>query len=480
MKLRDVLCGIDIISADVDMDIEIENVECDSRKVCENGLFIAVRGYETDGNKYISKAVDAGAVAVITDSRKYMAKSRILVPDARIAESIAAKNLSGNPAADMKIIGVTGTNGKTSTTYLIKRGLEEVGEKCGLIGTNQNMIGDEVFDAERTTPGANELWKLFAKMRDAGCTYVIMEVSSHSLELSRVHGIEFSVAAFTNLTQDHLDFHGTMEKYEAAKRKLFLQSEVSVVNYDDPAGGRYIASGIENVKTYSASASSADFVAKNINYKPSSVSFELVTLDTIGRIEIGIPGEFSVYNAMCAASVLMTLGVKLPDISRAFASVTGVRGRAEVVPTDTDYTVMIDYAHSPDGLENILKTVRKFTSGRVITVFGCGGDRDRAKRPKMGHVVRELSDVVIVTSDNPRCEDPEKIIDDIIPGIAEVKDEYIRISDRREAIFRALSMAEAGDVVLLAGKGHETYQEIEHVKHHMDERGIVKEYFSGR
>ena len=479
MKLRDVLQGIDIISAEIDLDIEIAGVECDSRAVSKNGLFVAIRGFETDGNKYIGKACENGASAVITDNKKYATKSRILVSDARRALALSAKNFYGNPTKDMKVIGVTGTNGKTTVTYLIKHCLERAGHKCGLIGTNQNMIGSEVLETERTTPESNALWKLFARMRDAGCEYVIMEVSSHSLELSRVWGIEFFVGAFTNLTQDHLDFHKTMENYEKAKAKLFEVSRVGIINYDDDAGRRIAEKAGCKVVTYSTKNSAARYIAKSINYAPASVNFAFVGIDKIARVELGIPGDFSVYNAMCAISVLVECGLSLEDICKSLADVSGVKGRAEVVPTDTDYTVMIDYAHSPDGLENILTTAKRTAKERVIVVFGCGGDRDRTKRPKMGKIAASLADVVIVTSDNPRCEEPNAIIDDIVPGISEVRDDFIRIADRREAICHALDIAESGDTVLLAGKGHETYQEINHVKHHMDEREIVKEHLSG-
>ncbi|MBQ6901763.1 MAG: UDP-N-acetylmuramoyl-L-alanyl-D-glutamate--2,6-diaminopimelate ligase [Oscillospiraceae bacterium] len=480
MKLRDILNGIKVLASDVDLDVEVCGVECDSRKVGKDTVFVAIRGYETDGNKYIKSAFEAGACAVITDKKSACGKKCILVEDARKALAAVAKNYFGDPTKDMKIIGITGTNGKTTVTYLIKRCLEANGAVCGLIGTNQNMIGDEVLETERTTPESNELWKLFAKMRDKGCTHVIMEVSSHSLELSRVYGIKFTVGAFTNLTQDHLDFHKTMEKYEAAKQKLFEQSEYGVVNFDDEAGKRMLTRCDGRFVTYSAKENSADFVAKNIRTKAASVEFELVGIDTIGRIEMNIPGKFSVYNALCASSVLLTLGIPLEKISESLRSVEGVKGRAEVVPTDTDYTVMIDYAHSPDGLENILKTVKEITENRVIVVFGCGGDRDSTKRPKMGRIAAEYADVVVVTSDNPRTENPDDIIDDIIPGILEKTDSFCRVTDRREAIFKALDMAEKGDIVVLAGKGHETYQEINHIKHHMDEREIVNEYFLGR
>ena len=480
MKLCDILKEIDVIDCNADLESEITGVECDSRKVTDKTLFVAIRGFETDGNKYIASAKAAGADVYITDKKSALSKGGILVSDARKALAAAAKNFYGNPTENIKVIGITGTNGKTTVTYLIKHILESRGAVCGLIGTNKNMIGDKVLETERTTPESNELWKLFAEMRDAGCTHIIMEVSSHSLELSRVYGIEYTVGAFTNLTQDHLDFHKTMEKYEAAKLKLFSQCETAVINIDDEAGKRMKKLAPSKVITYSAKSNEGDYIAKNIRTKPASVEFELVGIDTIARMEMNIPGKFSVYNALCAASVLISLGLSVYEISSALKTVEGVKGRAEVVPTESDYMVMIDYAHSPDGLENILKTVKEITEGKVFVVFGCGGDRDATKRPKMGKIAAELADVVIVTSDNPRTEDPELIIDDIVPGICEVRGDFIRIADRHEAIFKALDMAEKGDMIVLAGKGHETYQEINHIKHHMDEREIVKEYFSGR
>lgn len=480
MKLRDILKGIDVIECSADLNMEILGVECDSRKAEDNTLFVAIRGFETDGNKYIASAKAAGATAFITDSKKAYKQGGILVDDARRALAVASKNFYGNPTENIKVIGITGTNGKTTVTYLIKHVLEKNGAVCGLIGTNKNMIGNEVIETERTTPESNELWKLFAKMRDAGCTHIIMEVSSHSLELSRVYGIDYTVGAFTNLSQDHLDFHKTMAKYEAAKLKLFSQCETAVINLDDEAGNRMRKLAPSKVVTYSAKVNEGDYVAKNIRTKPASIEFELVGIDTIGRIELNIPGKFSVYNALCAASVLLVLGFPIYVIGAALRTVEGVKGRAEVVPTETDYTVMIDYAHSPDGLENILKTVKEVTVGHVIVVFGCGGDRDATKRPKMGKIAATLADVVIVTSDNPRTEVPEKIIDDIVPGIREVRDDFISVVDRKEAIFKALDMAKQGDMIVLAGKGHETYQEINHIKHHMDEREIVREYFGGR
>ncbi len=479
LKLTEVLKGIEIIDNSCGLNTEISGIECDSRKIKDGFLFVAVRGFETDGNRFIDSAVNNGAAVVVTDDENTSCADRILVKDARAFLADASRNFFGNPAKDMKMIGVTGTNGKTTVTYLIKQCLEKNGAKCGLIGTNQNMIGETVLPTERTTPESNELWKLFSQMKESGCTHVIMEVSSHSLELSRVRGIEYDVGVFTNLTQDHLDFHKTMENYERAKAKLFSHSKIGVVNIDDPAGERISKSGKTKFITYSAKTNRADYIAENIKYRARGIGFELVGINTIGRIELGIPGRFSVYNALAASCALIALGMTVPEISGLMRGVKGVKGRAEVVPTDTDYTVMIDYAHSPDGMENILRAIDDVKTGRTIVVFGCGGDRDRTKRPKMGRIAASLADVVIVTSDNPRTEDPEAIISEIIPGVREIRNDFEAIADRKKAIFHALDIARAGDIVALLGKGHETYQEINHVKHHMDEREIVAEYFGG-
>ena len=480
MRLSDVLCDTETIRAECAPDTEISGITVDSRKVKPGFLFIAIRGFETDGNKYIGSALEKGAVAVVTDDESVSGVPCVLVGDARRTCAEIARNFYGRPTDSMKLIGVTGTNGKTTVTYLIKQILENLGSKCGLIGTNQNMIGNEVTATDRTTPEACELWELFAKMKEAECDYVIMEVSSHSLALSRVFGIEYEVGVFTNLTQDHLDFHKTMEEYEATKASFFKQCKTGVVNFDDEAGKRILAAKETNFISYSAVANSADFVAKNIRLKPSAVEFEMVGIGILARIKLNIPGEFSVYNALAASTALIALSVELPTIAGEIKNVSGVPGRAEIVPTPREYTVMIDYAHSPDGLENILKTVKQITDGRVIALFGCGGDRDRTKRPKMGAIAEKYADILVVTSDNPRTEEPDAIIADILEGIERKDESLIVIPDRREAIFKALSIAEDKDIILLAGKGHETYQEINHVKHHMDEREIIAEYFVGR
>ena len=378
------------------------------------------------------------------------------------------------------MLGVTGTNGKTTTTYLIKHILEQAGHTVGLIGTNQNLIGSEAIETERTTPESYELQALFARMRDAGCTHVIMEVSSHSLVLDRVHGIRFAVGAFTNLTQDHLDFHKTMEEYRRAKARLFAVSDRGVINLDDPAADAMLADALCPCLTFSCEKDAADLTARNIGLHADGVSFLANTRGELARVRLAIPGHFSVENALAALGIALQLDMPLADAAKALATATGVKGRVEVVPTDTDYTVLIDYAHSPDGVENVLRAVRGFAKGRVVALFGCGGDRDRTKRPKMGAIAAALSDFCIVTSDNPRTEEPQAIIDDILEGMKDTKTPTRVIVDRPEAIRWALAHARKEDIIVLMGKGHETYQEVNHVKHHMDEREIVADYFADR
>ena len=353
----------------------------------------------------------------------------------------------------MKMVGVTGTNGKTSVTLLLKHILEKtVGAKVGLIGTTANMIGEEVIPTERTTPESFELQALFARMRDSGCTHLVMEVSSHAIALDRVAGVRFDAAGFTNLTEDHLDFHKTMDHYCDTKAELFRRCDRGVINADDSYARRFLDAAECEVITTSV-AGHGDLTAQDLELRADGVRFTAVLGDEEAEVCLGIP---------------------LAKAAEALESAPGVKGRVEVVPTDgTDYTVLIDYAHTPDGLENVLSSVRGFCKGRVISVFGCGGDRDPIKRPIMGRIGTELSDLAIITSDNPRTEDPEAIIRDIIPGADQAGKAYEVVVDRREAIRRAMDIAKKDDIIVLAGKGHETYQEIMGIKHHMDEREIV-------
>ena len=405
----------------------------------------------------------------------------VLVENSRQALAVMAANYYGHPADSMTMVAVTGTNGKTTTTYLLKAILEqELGAKVGLIGTNQDLIGDEVVPTERTTPESLELQELFARMRSAGCTHVVMEASSHALALDRVYGIHYAVGIFTNLTQDHLDFHKTMEAYCDAKAILFQNCDVGVCNADDPWMERLLQNATCRRYLYAEHAA-ADLRAENILLAADHIAFDAVTKDGRTPIKVGIPGGFMVYNTLDVLGAALALGVPLEKSARALSTVPHVKGRVEVVPTPgKDYTVLIDYSHTPDSLENILRTVKGFAKGRTVALFGCGGDRDRTKRPIMGSVAAELADFVVVTSDNPRTEDPEAIIADILPGLEGSGTPYQVICDRVEAIHWAMDHAEPGDVIALCGKGHETYQEVNHKKHHMDEREIVADYLTGK
>ena len=479
MELQELLRGVAVKSSTAADDLEIREVRYDSRAVQAGDLFVAIRGFATDGHQYIGKAMEQGAVAVVCEEAPADVPA-VVVENARQALAEIAANRFGHPADSMVMLGVTGTNGKTTTTYLVKHMLEDAGHKVGLIGTNQNLIGDEVIETERTTPESYELHALFARMRDAGCTHVIMEVSSHSLVLDRVYGIPFAVGAFTNLTQDHLDFHKTMEEYRKAKAMLFSISEKGVINLDDDAAQAMLADAKCPCLTFSCEKDAADLTAKNICLHADGVEFVATTKGELARVKLPIPGHFSVENALAALGMVLQTGMPLADAAHSLATATGVKGRVEVVPTDTDYTVLIDYAHTPDGVENVLRAVRGFAKGRVIALFGCGGDRDSTKRPKMGKIAADLADFCVVTSDNPRTEDPKAIIDDILEGMQDTKTPMEVIVDRPEAIHWALAHAKKDDVIVLMGKGHETYQEINHVKHHMDEREIVASFFDNK
>ena len=478
MKLGKILCGVDIAEQAADDVCEIGELKYDSRQVKPGDVFVAITGFETDGHNYIGKAIELGAAVIVCE---YIPEGGISVPYVRVSSSRRAlaqmaANYFDHPADSMTMIGITGTNGKTTTTYLLKNILEAQGYKVGLIGTNQNMIGDEVLETERTTPESFELQRLFAQMRDAGCSHVLMEVSSHSLVLDRVYGITFAVGAFTNLTQDHLDFHKTMEAYRNAKALLFHQSKIGVMNRDDAHGRIIQADQACPFLTY-GEEDGCDLRAQDIELHADSIRFTCMTQDECTPVSLGIPGQFTVYNALCALSCAKALGISVAAAAAALRTAHGVKGRVEVVPTNTDYTVLIDYAHSPDGVENVLKAARGFTKGRLIGLFGCGGDRDSTKRPKMGAIAANLSDLCIVTSDNPRTEKPEAIIDDILQGMKDTATPYEVIVNRPEAIWHALDIAQPGDTIVLMGKGHETYQEINHVKHHLDEREVIAEYF---
>lgn len=479
MKLQAILQGLEPLEVHADLSREITGICYDSRAVKPGNLFVAICGYDTDGHKYIPMALEKGAACVLCEKAPAEGEY-VLLSDTRRGLALAGANWYGNPAGEMTMIGITGTNGKTTTTYLVKHILEDcLGAKVGLVGTIQNMIGDEVLHTERTTPESLELQALFRHMADAGCTHVVMEVSSHALCLHRVDGVTFDVGVFTNLTQDHLDFHKTMEEYCRAKAMLFARSKVGAVNVDDPWAKEILAHATCPVITYSAKGQAA-LEATDIRLEPHHVAFTAHYQGTETACTLGIPGAFSVYNALSALSAALALGIAPEQAAASLATARGVKGRAEVVPTPgKDYTVLIDYSHTPDSLENILKTVREFARGRVIAVFGCGGDRDPIKRPIMGKIAADLADLVVVTSDNPRTEDPMAIIDQILVGIPKDQTPTTVIENRRQAIRWAMDNAHAGDVIVLAGKGHETYQEIGHEKFHLDEREEVAAHLMG-
>lgn len=472
MKLSEVLKGIK--TYDIYEDKEVNFITDDSRKVREGSVFVCIKGNRFDGHDVAQEMLGKGAVCVVCE-RDLGLPNQIVVENTRKAISLLCANFFGNPAEKIKLIGITGTNGKTTTAFLIKNMLQKIGCKTGLIGTVKNMAGDKEYPAALTTPESFELHSLFNEMVKEGCEYCVMEVSSQALAQYRVEGLHFAAGVFTNLTQDHLDYHGTFENYAEAKSMLFTESDICILNLDD----EYAMSMLRNTKgrmvTYSVNQDESDYTAKYIRYKNDGIEYELVTMGYVERVKVGIPGEFTVYNSMAAAVTLIELGFDFSQVLYALSLSEGVKGRIEVVPTDTDYTVIIDYAHSPDGLENIITSLRKIAKARIITVFGCGGDRDKTKRPIMGEIAAKLSDVIVVTSDNPRTEDPDMIIEDILVGVKGSKVKKIVEPDRTKAIKAALNEAETDDIVLLAGKGHETYQIFGTEKKHYDEREIVRE-----
>ena len=479
MKLSELLKNMEILSATADLEMEITDVSYDSRTTKPGDLFVAMTGFAADGHAFIGKAAAAGAAAVLCEKIPEEDIPYVQVADSRRGLAVVGANFFGHPADSMTMVAVTGTNGKTTTTYLLKSILEQaLGAKVGLIGTNQNMIGDEIIPTERTTPESFELQKLFAQMRDAGCTHVVMEASSHALALDRVYGVHYAVGIFTNLTQDHLDFHKTMESYCDAKAILFRNCDTGVCNADDPWTDRLLAEATCRKFTYSEKAPS-DLRAEDICLEADHIAFTAVTADQRVPIRVNIPGGFMVYNTLDVLGAALALGISLEKSAEVLAGVPHVKGRVEVVPTPgKDYTILIDYAHSPDGMVNVLSSVKGFAKGRTVALFGCGGDRDKTKRPKMGKVAADIADFAIVTTDNPRTEKPADIIADILPGFDGSDTPYVVVEDRIEAIHWAMDHAEKDDVIVLCGKGHETYQEVNHVKHHMDEREIVADYLN--
>ncbi len=487
MNLKNILNGITGIKAKGRADIDINQITTDSRAVKEGSLFIAIKGFETDGHNYIEKAIENGAEAIMIqegyDYKKLLQYENItlvMVPDTRLAEAICAANFYEHPEEKLKMVGVTGTKGKTTTTFMIKEILEKQGSKVGLIGTVATYInGKKYEDSDRTTPDSIHLFEILRKMVDAGTEIAVMEVSSQSLKLNRVYGIHFSVGVFTNLSEDHISLkeHPDMEDYFESKLKLFDMCDIAYVNADDLYGQRVIREAKCEIKTYGID-NEANNIAKDITITNSYADFKEKLYGKNERIKVGIPGRFSIYNALAAICVAVKFNATVENIKEALTDIK-VPGRSELIPNKKGLTIMIDYAHSPKSLESILQAVAAYTRGRVISVFGCGGDRDSAKRPMMGEISGRVADYTIITSDNPRTEDPEEIVKEIELGIKNTKGKYECIVDRTEAIKKAISMANKNDIIVLAGKGHEPYQEINHKKYPFDERIIVNEIIDG-
>ena len=477
MNIKDLLQGVEVLSVQgVDSEQEVRGVSCDTRTIRPGELFVAVDGTARDGRCYCRQALEQGAAGVVCDREISCDAPAIRVVNARRALAIMAANQYGHPADSMTLVGVTGTNGKTTTTYVLKQLLEALtGAPVGLMGTICAQIGEETLPAERTTPDALTIHRLLRRMADRGCQYCVMEVSSHALALDRVYGLHFAVAAFTNLTQDHLDFHGTMERYATAKARLFHQCDQAVYNADDPWSAT-ILRGCTCPKSSYGVEHPADLRAEAVALHRSHVRFDAVAAGERTVVEVPIPGAFTVYNGLTALLVCQKFGFSLAQSARILYNIRGAKGRMEVVPTPgRPFTVLIDYAHTPDALENVLTAVRGFAPGRVVAIFGCGGNRDRTKRPQMGAIADRLADFTVLTNDNPRFEAPEAILGDIAAGMGDAS-RYTIIPDRAEAIAWALDHAREGDILCLCGKGHETYVEVRGKKLHQDEREIVANY----
>lgn len=484
MNLKEILLGIEGIKARGNLELDITNVDSDSRNIKENGMFIAIQGYEVDGVDYIKSAIENGAKVIMVQENVDLAKLKIpeditllVVPNTRVALSICACNFYDNPSRKFKLVGVTGTKGKTTTTFMIKKILEKQGKKVGLVGTIATYIGDKkIEDSSRTTPESIKLQKIFAKMVEEKVDVVVMEVSSQSLKLNRVLGCDFDIGVFTNFAHEHIskNEHPDMEDYFNSKLKLFDMCKVAFTNADDIYGAKVArVAKTPEITTYGID-NFCHILAKDITITNSYVDFKVKIENKNERVKTCIPGRFSVYNSLAAICVAMKLGANAEQIKEALVEVR-VPGRSELVDNKQDLTIMIDYAHTPESLESILQAVKSYTKGRVILVFGCGGDRDSIKRPLMGEVSGRVADYTIITSDNPRTEEPNAIISDIEVGIKKTKGQYTCIVDRKEAIKKAIEMANKMDIIVLAGKGHEPYQEINHEKFPFDERIIVKE-----
>ncbi|KXL53344.1 UDP-N-acetylmuramoyl-L-alanyl-D-glutamate--2,6-diaminopimelate ligase [Anaerotignum neopropionicum] len=479
MELNKLLKGVSYSVLQGNANIEVKKIEYDSRKVTAGDVFVCITGFQRDGHTFAAKAVKSGAVALICEYVPEGIDKEVTifqVENSREALAFMAVQYFNQPSPKMHVIGVTGTNGKTTTTYLMKSILDHMEKKVGVVGTIENRIGDRVLHTERTTPESKELQELLDTMVKEDVSHVVMEVSSHSLDLHRVDGIEYEIGIFTNLTQDHLDYHKTMENYKEAKSKLFERAQKSVINLDDAAGSFMRERAKGQVLTF-AVENDADLRARNIEISAEGTEFSLTWEEKEYHVHLSTPGRFSVYNALGAIGACLLLGISMTDILVGLKENQGVAGRFQAVRSKKGYQGVVDYAHTPDGLDNILKTAREFAKGRIITIFGCGGDRDKTKRPIMGEIAGNGSDYCIITSDNPRTEDPLTILNEVEAGMKKTQCPYEKIADRRAAILQGTKMAKTGDVIIIAGKGHENYQIFKDCTIHFDDMEEIRKAF---
>ena len=483
MKLHTLLSSLPFCQYDKEENPTITSIENDHRLVVSGSLFICVKGYTVDGHDLAQAAAERGAAAILAERPVDAAVPVILVNDTYRAMAVLADAFYGHPTRNLTLVGITGTNGKTTTSHLIEKLLNDQGKKTGLIGTMYTKIGSEIAETKNTTPDSVTLQKLFSRMAESNVDAAVMEVSSHALELGRVHRSDYDIAVFTNLTQDHLDFHGTMERYKHAKTLLFSQlgnsfdkPKFAVINRDDEAAEDFIRATAATVITYGIDRD-ADVRAKDISITAAGTRFTLSAGNETKEMKLQLVGKFNIYNTLAAVAVGLCMGMELDAIIESLGEVKGVPGRFELVDEGQDFTVIVDYAHTPDSLENVLRTVNEFAAGDTFVVVGCGGDRDRTKRPIMAQIGCQFADVPVFTSDNPRSEDPADILNDMVKGV-EGKD-FQAIVDRREAINWAISQAKANDVIMIAGKGHETYQQIGTEKFDFDDREIAREAIRG-
>lgn len=456
---------------------DITFLTCNSKEVTKNSLFVCLKGVKFNGHEFAKDAIKAGAVAVLVEKNLNL-ENQVIVKDTHKAFAKICANFYSNPAKKLKFIGVTGTNGKTSVSKIIKEILTNANKKVGLIGTIQHEIIDQVYSAKNTTPNHLEFQKILKTMVDNNCEYVVLEVSSHALVQKRIADTEFEIAIFTNLTQDHLDYHKTMQNYFNAKKNLFKVCKNAVVCADDEYGLKLLKDLECKNFSFAIKNKNSNFLATDIKINENGVEYFLksnqIENQVAEKISFKTPAIFSIYNTMAAFASCFLLGVETKLIKKTIENMQPIKGRSEKIPTKTDFTIICDYAHSPDGLKNILTAINSYKKARVLTLFGCGGDRDKDKRPKMGEVAAKNSDFLIITSDNPRTEDPQKIIEDIIVGVKKTNTPYVKILNRIDAIFYAVKKAKKNDIILLAGKGHETYQVVGNTKIDLDEREIVK------